>query len=1061
MSIPSFKEDLISQLPALHLLQNVGYSYLTPEQALEYRSGRFGNVLLENILEAQLHKINSIWFKGKEHRFTDNNIRQGIQALRDVMYDGLVRTNEKIFDLLTLGKSLEQTIDGDKKSFTLQYIDWEHIENNVFHITEEFAVERSGSTEKYIPDLVLFVNGIPFCVIECKRPDSKDPIDEAKSQFKRNQRDDGIPKLFTFAQLLVAISKNEAYYATVDTPPKFWAIWKEDKDVSKEVSTLINKPLAEPQKKALFRDRAKYVEQYFRDLEGSERKPTEQDKAIYCLCRPERLLELTREFIVFDAGEKKVARYQQYFAVKNSIARVETVDTDGKRAGGVIWHTQGSGKSLTMVMLTKAIALHKQIRNPKIIVVTDRIELDEQIEGNFANCGIEVVRADTGAHLINLLKEEKAQIITTVINKFESVLARSDYKNPSPDIFVLVDESHRTQYGVANARMQKVFPKGCYIGFTGTPILKKDKNTIQRFGGFIDRYTIDQAVADKAVVPLLYEGRLVFQDVNEKSIDTWFEKLSSPLTPEQKKTIKRRFSSNQHLNATEQKIRCVAYDASLHFKNNWQGSGFKGQITVPTKASAILYKKYFDECGLVSTEVLISPPDMREGYEQTTEDKVPEVQAFWKRMMDRFGNSDTYDRQLRNLFKNNEDPEIIIVVDKLLTGFDNPKNVVLYIAQSLKEHSLLQAIARVNRLCEGKEYGYIIDYFGVLGRLDEALNMYSAFADFDDEDIAGTLTDISKVVSELPQKHSDLWDVFKEVSNKKDLEEYELLLGDAYKREVFRTRLSAFARTLGVALSSLEFNLHTPEEKINDYRRDLVFFENLRKTVIQRYSDDKLDYKEYSKKIEGLLNTYVTADEVKPTTPLVNIFDKDSFERVLKDCKTSRSKAETILNRTKKTISEKYDEDPEFYERFSKLIEKTLVDYRQKRIDEADLLSSAVKHMESVRTRTGDDTPEALKTRDVAKAFYGVTMKVFEGKEDLLKKEPELAVDIALHIDDVIKEKLRVDWVLNSDVQNNMKNSIEQYLYHLQDTKGLTLSFDEMDSLIDKSINIAKTRYAQ
>ncbi len=292
MNTPSFQEDHVSQVPALQLLQNLGYTYLRPQEVFLERKGKLGNVLLETILVEQLKRLNRINYRGQQYEFTEANIQAAIQALKDIPFDGLVRTSEKIYDLLVLGKAMEQTIEGDTKSFTLQFIDWRNPANNVFHVVEEFEVERTGSKDKCRPDVVLFVNGIPLCVIECKQS-GKDMVEQAISQNIRNQGDDYIPKLFVFSQLLMAVAANAAAYATTGTPAKFWATWRElddgkTKDISKEVSALINRPLSRAQKDNLFADRFGYVKKYFEELEAEGREVTEQDRTLYSLCRPER-----------------------------------------------------------------------------------------------------------------------------------------------------------------------------------------------------------------------------------------------------------------------------------------------------------------------------------------------------------------------------------------------------------------------------------------------------------------------------------------------------------------------------------------------------------------------------------------------------------------------------------------------------------------------------------------------------------------------------------------------------------------------------------------------------
>ena len=1057
---PLMKEDHISQIPALQLMQNLGYTYLTPEDALVLRGGRARNVILDGILEEQLRKMNKIKYKG-EYPFSEGNIISAVQALKDIIYDGLVRTNEKVYDLLCLGKSLQQSIQGDIKSFTLHYIDWEHPENNVYHVTEEFGVERAGSKETYRPDIVLFINGIPLCVIECKRLDvgiGKKPIEQAISQHIRNQKDDGIPHLFLYSQLLIAVSKNEAKYATTGTPMEFWAIWKERKDIENEVRDIINTPLLPEKKDRLFSDRFKYVLNYFDALEtGGGREVTGQDRYLYALCRPERLLDLTFHYILFDAGEKKIARYQQYFCVKKIMDRITTIDNMGKRLGGVVWHTQGSGKSLTMVMLAKAIALEPTIENHKIILVTDRIDLDDQIYKTFHHCGKELEQARTGKHLLEMIGGHKERIITTIIDKFDAAVGAKDVKNTDPNIFVLVDEGHRGQYGPMHAKMKKVLPTACYIGFTGTPVMKKHKNTVATFGGLIDSYTIDEAVGDKAVVPLLYEGRHVEQKVDSKSIDSWFEKITDKLSKEQAADLKKKFATTDQLNKAEQKVMRIAWDISEHFRDNWQSTGFKAQLVAQDKATALMYKKYLNEFGMVISDVLISGPDDREGEEDIYKENKEEVIRFWKVMMDKYGTEKEYNRQIINAFKYGDELEIIVVVDKLITGFDAPRNTVLYLTRKLKDHTLLQAIARVNRLYQGKEFGYIIDYRGILENLDQALDLYGQMSEFDKDDLLNTLEDVSVQIQTLPQKHSDLWDVFRAVKNKRDEEAYERLLADDALRNDFYERFSKYARTLAIALSSLKFIEETPEKKIEEYCMDLKFFKELRRAVQRRYAE-VIDFSEYEPKIQKLIDTHVGTGEVEQVTGLVNIFDKDSFVKEVRALYGDAAKADTIAHRTKKTIEERMQEDPAFYKKFSELLKDVIRAFHEERIKDAEYLRRVEEIMKAVVKRTGDDIPESLKNNDIAKAYYGHIREVFESHKDDGVDTVNAATEASLAIDEIIMNMHIVNWTTNLDRQNQMRNKIEDRIFELQDKYNVELAFDEIDSIMDQCLDIAKVR---
>ena len=1056
-NIPSFKEDHISQIPALQLLQNLGYTYLTAAEAVALRVGRLGGVLMDGILEQQLRRINKIHYKGQEFEFSEGNIQSAVQALKELPLDGLVRTNEKIYELLCWGKSLQQSIYGDTKSYPLQYIDWNDLSNNVLHVTEEFVVERTGSHETRRPDIVLFVNGIPLCVIECKRPDIKDPIDEAISQHLRNQRDDEIPKLFLYSQLLLALSKNEAKYGTTGTSLKFWSVWKERGDIDGKLAPLVNKPLSAEAKEKLFSGRFRYVREYFDAIGRDGREITSQDRALYAFCRPERLLELMQRFTLFDAGEKKMARYQQYFCVQRILDRIGKVGRDGRRQGGVVWHTQGSGKSLTMVMLANAIALDPKIRDYKVVLVTDRVDLDDQIYKTFRHCGTEPVQAKTGKHLAELIASHKSRIITTVIDKFDAAVGKHAVRNDNPNIFALVDEGHRGQYGEMHAKMRKVLPNACFMGFTGTPVMRKEKDTIKRFGGLIDTYTITEAVDDKAVVPLLYEGRHVDQKVERESIDQWFNRLTDRLSRAQCTDLKKKFTTTDQLNKAQQKVMRVAWDISTHFRDNWQGTQYKAQLVTQDKSTALLYKKFLDEFGMVTSEVLISPPDDREGNEEVEEVNPDGIHAFWKRMMARFGNDETYNRQIITSFKHGDNPEIIIVVDKLLTGFDAPRNTVLYLTRKLKDHTLLQAIARVNRLCEGKEFGYIIDYRGVLEDLDSALDLYGKLSEFDQKDLQGTLTDIGEEVRKLPQKHSDLWDLFKSIRNKKDEEAYERLLEDEEVRARFYERLSAYARSLAIALSSVSFLEETPAGKVDKYKVDLKFFMNLRTAVRKRYAE-VVDFKEYEPKIQKLIDTYVGTGEVETITDLVNIFDADAFAKEVEKAGGTAAKADMIAHRTKRTIEEKMPEDPAFYKRFSEMLEEAIRLFRQQRLSDAEYLKRVTEIRDSVRTRTGDELPERLKGQVVAQAFFGIvreSLSRFAGLD-----AADVGAEAGLQIDEIIQARRIVNWTNNSDVQKQMETDIEDYLFELKDELGFDLTFEEMDNIMERCLDIARARYA-
>ncbi len=1038
----SYTEWIDSQKPALEFLKKLGWSYISPKEAEQERGNILSNVILENILQKQLQKINAFEYKSKEYDFSQSSIQSAINALKNVSDEGLVKTNEHIYDLLTLGKSFIESIQGDQKAFTLRYIDWENIENNVFHVTDEYVLEGIKSQRR--PDIVLFVNGIPFIILENKRRDKNESIDEAISQHIRNQRkDQGAPRIYHYAQLLMAVHPNQVKYAATGTPQKFWAIWKEDnlKRVEKILKSTSHQTLADA------------------------RLSTQQDQSILSLCEPVRLMELVYKFIVFDGSDKKIARYQQFFAVKEALNRIQQTDADGVRKGGVIWHTQGSGKSLTMVMLSKSIALEKSIKDPRVIIVTDRISLDKQIYKTFQNCGKNVKKAKSGSDLIELLKDKGNENITSILDKFQTALKRKDFKDNSKNIFVLVDESHRGQYGSAHAKMKSMLPNASYIGFTGTPLLKTEKSTARKFGGFIHKYTIDQAVSDEAVLPLLYEGRSAKLSVNKQQLDKGFERLAAPLNEEAQKDLKKKFATISKIYESEQVVEEIAFDISKHFCQNWQGTGFKAQMAVPKIDTAIRYQKYFenqtDPNLRINTRVVFTPPDSRTDYEDVWAEVSSETKTYWNSLIDKFRGQEEYENDAVERFKDgSNEVELMIVVSKLLTGFDAPRNTVLYLAKPLIERNLLQAIARVNRLFEGKEFGYIIDYVGILGKLDEALTQYSAFEGFEEEDLKGTVVDILSEIRKVGARLADLWDIFKGIS-KKDLEALERHLGPKDVRDNFYQRLSAYARILQVALSSDEFYKEYNDNEIQEFKNELKFFQKMRVSVQNRYAE-VVSYKEYEPRVRKLLDTYVGADYVEKLTSQVNIFDQAMVNEALETYgKTPASKADMIAHQMKKVITENMEKDEAFYKKFSDLIEDTINAFREGRIDEKEYLERVLSTRSDLQSGHQEGLPQILIDRTEARAFFGALCEVLKqthGKEEIDRIKDHLA-QAGIQIGSIVESLTIRDWKRNIDVQNKMENQIEDYLIDHRKTLGLEITFEEIDEILAKCLKVAKNNY--
>lgn len=1017
----------------IELLKNMGYKYISPEACEELRCARLKEVVLKDITRQKLMEINSFEYKGTERKFSSTNIDKAIESLDMPLTEGLVKVNEKIYDELVMTKSLEEFLeDGTKKAFSLEYIDWNNPKNNAFHFTQEFVVQKQDQSTKEKtrrPDIVLFVNGIPFAVIELKA--SAVSLKQGISQMIGNQKKENIPHLFKYVQLVLAGNTREARYATTGTPAKFWAVWKEEEDLN--------------------------IENYVKG-----RIATELDKSILSILNLDRVLEIIREYTLFDNNVKKVARYQQYFGIKRTLERIDTFDNSGNRNGGLIWHTQGSGKSLTMVMLARA--LRRRITNAKIIIVTDRKELDSQIKKTFAHSGFadDIVQASSGNHLNSQLTSKQSKIITTIINKFDKVFNMGS-KVDNPNIFVLVDESHRTQNGQLHAKMKKVFPSGCYIGFTGTPLMKKEKNSFSQFGKEIHRYTINQAVDDKAVLPLLYEGRLVDQWINDEvGLERKFEMISRNLNEEKKEDLKQKWARFQKVASSERRLEMIALDINEHYKNTWQGTGFKSMLATSSKFEAIRYHQIFEEYGDVKTAFVISSADNRDGNDDIHDENKLLVQRELDRIIREYGNLDDYETKIKDEFCEGEDVEILIVVDKLLTGFDAPVAIGLYVDKELKEHKLLQAIARVNRLYEGKDYGYIIDYRGLLGNLDKALTSYSSLEGFEEEDIRGAVTDIKKQLDGLKSNYSYLKDIFTSISNKDDKEEYEVYLADESKRVDFYERLKNYAKSLNICLASQGILDLLSKHELDNYKKELKFFVNLRKSVRLRYHEE-VDFGEYEEQMQKLLDTYISANEVNRLTKLVNIFDDKNFDEEIQRVEGKRAKADTIRNALDKVITIKYDENPAYYENLKDRINRILEEYRKKRISEEEYLSSMNDVMNDVRNGSVEEIyPKSILNNRSAQVIYdNIKGDIYELISSKIEEEQSeyVVANTSLKFDEIIKGyAAKPDWTTNTDIHNKISQDLEEKLWDLEDEYGISL---ETDKILEKTITISIRKYGR
>ena len=1089
---PNFQEEFSAKIPALTLLTNLGYTFIPPSECEALRGNTLASekksthqVVLLPVMRDFLAK-QTFSFAGKQHTLSEAAIDKVMHELNPAMNLGLKAANEKIYNVLMYGVSVTEFIDGKKASPTIKLIDWHNIDNNQFHFTEELVVQNAEGTGNRIPDIVCFVNGLPLVVIEAKRPDSnkegKSTNAEAISQQIRNQGQQEIPHLFAYSQLLLSVNGHEGLYATCGTPEKFWAKWKEELIPEAEFVRLKNRSLNDKQLNSLFNHRpANAKDDYLSLIAAGDLTVTDQDRLIISLLRPERLLEMTRLFTLFDKKAGKiVARYQQVFGIKALVERINTFDAAGAREGGVIWHTTGSGKSFTMVFLSKALVWLEELSQVRVIIVTDRVDLEDQLSRTFASGGVLTDRdkkdamATSGKRLAEQIGKGNERVIFSIINKFGSAIKQKECFNDSPNIIVLVDEGHRSQNGENNIRMQQTLPKAAFIAFTGTPLLKDDK-TENKFGKIIHSYTMQQAVEDKTVTPLLYEERIPELNVNDKAIDAWFERSTSKLSDKQRTDLKKKFSQKGQIYQAEGRIDLIAYDISDHFQN-FKQQGLKGQLACDSKASAIRYKNALDKIGSVTSVVAMSPPDTREGHEAVDQDSKDIVQNWWKGNVAQTygGDEKSYTKAIIEDFSRDDGPDLMIVVDKLLTGFDEPKNTVLYIDKPLKEHNLIQAIARVNRLHSKKQFGYLIDYRGILKELDTTIEKYQDLAErtqggFDIDDLKGLYNRMDTEYKKLPGLHSELWDIFATVKNKQDgpalrqalapkVQDVDGKLVDTNlkKRDDFYSALTVFSNCIKVALQSASyFEDKSFDSKRDLYKRDLKAFVDLRKQV-REDANETVNYDEYAEDIRSLLDKHIAGIEVKEPDGayLVGNLGKNVKPQDLSDDE-ARNQTDKITGRITKMIEEDLADDPYAQEYFSNLLKKAIEKTKE-------MFDAPVKQYilfadfeQEVKDRKVADIPndftdDSGKLNKHAQAYFGLFKHVF-GADYLIEQslDNDKLVALAFNIDEVVNNAVAEYSINPAEIENAISMKLLPMLFG-------DIGIDNAEKLIEAVLKITR-----
>ena len=1050
-----FNERPESQDRMIKMLIGMGYEYVSRSEAEEKR-GNLSNVIFEDELRTFLN-AQQYTFRGKEYHFSAESVTRAIRELDASLLQGLLMASKDVYNHLISGISVEEKlfIEGDNlgtHSFDLQYIDFEHPERNKWQVTDEFSVER-GNGSYARPDIILFCNGIPLVVIENKK--SSVDVKEGVLQNVRNMMPDYIPQLFKYAQLVLAVNPNKVVYGTSGTTADYFVEWREQNIEWQE--NICRKCL--PDKQII-----------------------EQDRVTASLLDHKRLLEIIQSFILYDNNIKKVARHQQYFAVKHAMARIKGEDGKDTRSG-VIWHTQGSGKSITMILLVKKIISDKSIETPRFLIVTDRINLDKQIRDNFANAAMQPSRAKTGSGLKTLLEDEGKIVVTTLINKFETVIKLGAEVKNTDKMFVFIDEAHRSNYSAMYNYMRDVLPKATFIAFTGTPLLgntsknpkekaMKKKDTYAKFGPSIDTYTMKKAIEDGITVPLVYEGRKVVQSDPSKKIDDYFESITKDLPDHLKDDLKQKWSRFKPLAETDSRLNLIAFDLADHFVNYCLPKKLKGILVCSSRAAAVDMYNILKRMDGVKPAVVISFGDKPEGDgDNLTSDAIKKIETYYKEQVKPFfgDNVDLYDDTMTARFKSEDgDVNLLIVKDKLLTGFDAPIAGVLYIDKSIQQHSLLQAVARVNRVYKGKDFGLIVDYFGVFTKLNEAIDMYNdaeaGLANFDAEDIEDAIFGPVDEKNKLAKAHEDLLGLFKGISKNATANEWQLYLKEDTKRHEFYDKLSVFAKRLDLALTNRAIYLEVGYKQLEDYKKDYLFFKKLKDSVTIRYNDS-IDFSRYEDGIRNLLNTFVAATDVHTVVKPVSINDVDGMKRILDQLETPDAKADAIKTKVVSELKQKRYDDPLLFREFSERISKTLADYAELRDADAYLLDMERLADDLRNGRTASDYPAKIENDSDAKAFYGAVLNHLKHgiSLDISMEVEEKIAEYSIRIKEQIKKHTKRDWKNNVVVHKNIHRELDDCLFDMFDELGIDCNIPEnidvLDNIIEEIIKIALTRY--
>lgn len=901
-------ERQLVEAPTLEQLQGLGWAHvdgttLHPEQA-DKRSSLKDVVLIPN-LEQAIRRINP-WVR-------EDNLRKVVREVTLIQTPTLMEANRWLWECLTQYFSVNQDLGSGRRGQTLKLIDFDHPENNEFLCVDQFKIQ--GPTQNIIPDITLFVNGLPLGVMECKSPFVINPMAEGVNQLRRyanlrNPSDsEGCEKLFYYNQVMVSTHRDGARVGTISSPVEHYLEWKEP---------------------------------YPLDAKDLGDSPTAQQLLIQGLLAPKNFLDLIQNFTIYETESgrtiKKTARYQQFRAVQRTIERLKAPG-DRKSKGGVIWHTQGSGKSLTMVFLAQKIRRDPLLRDYKLVFLTDRTQLDEQLTATFCRAqGESVLNAKSADHLKELLAKDASDLITSTIQKLqEDKEFGFTCLNDSDRIIILADEAHRTQYGTLGSAINAALPNAPKIAFTGTPLMKQEtKTTTGEFGSYIDTYTIEQAVADGATTQILYEGREATTKVTGDSLDALFDRYFQDKTPEEKEAIKKKYGTERAVLEAPQRIEWVALDLVEHYRTHILPNRFKAMVVTASREAAVIYKQKLDAVSNAPESTVIISGNHND----------PPHLAKWTNPAGHKAAVENFKKPI------SEHPlSILIVQNMLLTGFDAPICQVMYLDRKLTDHSLLQAIARVNRAKANKFSGYIVDYFGLTDYLAEALEVFS------NTDVKGALKDLKDEIPTLQVAHTRVKQHLKGL-DLQDIDACIAALADELKRQQFGADFRTFAKQVEIIL---------PDPAANPFLADL---KSLGKVLIgcrNRYRDEQLDI--VGCKVRDLIEGHVRATGVNPRVPPTKLFDLE-FEQVLAAQTNDRAKASEMEHAIKAHIKVKLDEDPEYYQSLSRRLQEIIQKWENRWKELVQQLLLFRDGMEEEKTQQDAE----LGLSDAEGAFYRVLM---------------------------------------------------------------------------------------